>query len=235
MVYNCLSFIQRMLFPARCSLCARRGDHDLDICPGCLRDLPFVAHACRRCARPLPSGAAAPLCGKCLRSPPHFHRTTAVLRYTSPVDHLVQRLKFANDLSVARLLSALLAQRLATRRESLPGVIIPVPLHRSRLSRRGYNQALELARPLGRCLGIGVEPRCCRRVRATLTQSLLPASARKDNLRGAFQVVAPLPHTHVALLDDVMTTGHTLDELAATVLRAGARRVEAWVCARAGD
>ena len=112
--------------------------------------------------------------------------------------------------------------------------MIPVPLHRARLRERGFNQATELARRLDRTLGIRHEPRLCTRHRNTPPQSLLPATARRLNLRNAFSVRGTLPAAHVAIIDDVMTSGHTSDELARTLKRAGADYVEVWVIARAG-
>ena len=127
---------------------------------------------------------------------------------------------------------AVLAAALAPRVEPLPARLVPVPLHRNRLRRRGYNQAVELARPLGRALGLPVAPRLCRRQRPTPAQAELTGSDRRRNVRGAFAVAAPVPR-HVAIVDDVVTTGSTVGELARVLRRAGAERVEVWAVARA--
>jgi len=114
----------------------------------------------------------------------------------------------------------------------MPEIIIPVPLHRTRLRERGFNQALEIARPIARSLSIPVDYKSCERVRKTSAQSLLPAAERRKNIKGAFRVTRPIAARHVAILDDVMTTGHTVQELAATLRKAGVERIDVWVVAR---
>lgn len=157
-----------------------------------------------------------------------MHSTTAAFVYRWPVDGLLRRFKFHQDLAAGRLLSALMCERFASLER--PDVLVPVPLHRGRLGLRGYDQALELARPLGRALQLPCRPLLVR-ARHTAPQSELDAAARARNLRDAFEVRGPLP-AHVALVDDVMTTGATLRAAALTLRRAGVARVDAWVCAR---
>jgi ComF family protein len=142
----------------------------------------------------------------------------------------VQNLKFHQDLAAARLFGRLLADTLPPAKNQNT-LIVPVPLHRKRLVERGYNQALEIARPL-RQRGYRLEPRCVRRNTPTRAQSTLPQSQRRSNLRDAFSASLRLDGLHVILIDDVLTTGTTLDELATTLKRAGAQRVEAMVVAR---
>ena len=149
-----------------------------------------------------------------------------------PVDGWIQSLKFAQDLATARLLGELLASNMAPDSRTEPAVVLPVPLHRKRLAERGYNQALEIARSLRR-QGYRLYPSQCRRHRATSAQSDLPASARKGNVRNAFSTSGSLEGRRVLLIDDVMTTGATLNELAGTLKNAGAERVEARLIARA--
>lgn len=196
----------------------------------CRTGLSWSRNACVHCALPLPGveGVAAK-CGACLRlatSP--LHQTRAAFVYASPLDSLVRRFKFHQDLAAGHLLSSLMAE--AFQGTTLPLAIMPVPLHPSRLHQRGYDQALELARPLARQLQL---PVCdgLRRIRATAPQSELDADARRRNLKGAFVALPDLP-SHVALLDDVMTTGATLRAAAIALRRAGVNRVDAWVCAR---
>lgn len=178
-----------------------------------------------------PRPGAEPHCGDCQRRPPPLHAAQAALRYAAPVDRLLPRFKFHRDLAAGRLLAELMAARFATLPR--PDALLPVPLHHGRLRRRGYDQALELARPLARALDLPLLPGALRRVRATRPQSELDAAARARNLRGAFAVDAhaALPG-HVVLVDDVMTTGATLYAAARALRRAGVARVEAWVCAR---
>jgi ComF family protein len=234
MVYNCVRWLQTRLFPLHCRLCTAAVSSGYGLCTACREELPWLGTHCARCACPLPATRHDLPCGRCQRRPPAFDATTALFHYRPPVDHLIRRLKFSHELGLSPLLAGLLAQRLATRTAPLPGLLIPVPLHRTRLRERGFNQATELARCLGRTLGIAHDQRLCTRQRNTRPQSLLPATARRLNLRNAFAVTGALPAAHVAIIDDVMTSGHTGDELARTLKRCGAHYVELWVIARAG-
>lgn len=224
-----LQDVARLFWPPTCLLCGDPGAGGRDLCAACAAALPWNAVACPRCALPLALPAQA--CGACLRAPPPLAATRAAFVYAFPVDRLLPRLKFHQGLAAGRLLSQLAAEAFA--HAPRPDALVPVPLHRSRLRARGYDQALELARPLARALGVPLRDDLLRRVRATAPQSRLDAPARRRNLRGAFAVDTgtPLP-AHVALFDDVMTTGATLHAAADALRRAGVARVEAWVCAR---
>jgi ComF family protein len=220
--------------PVRCLVCTGPGEADLDLCAACRRALPENQHACPRCALPLPPLPLPGdgLCGHCLRQPSPLQATRATFVYAAPVDGLVLRYKFHQDLAAGRLLARLMARILATAES--PQALVPIPLHPRRLRQRGYDQALELARPLARTLRLPLHAGLLRRVRATLPQSELDADARRANLRDAFQARCHgTPPAHVALVDDVMTTGATLQAAALALRRAGVARVDAWVCARA--
>lgn len=214
--------------PPVCVLCGARAP-GLDLCAACRSDLPFQDRACLRCALPLDTGE---VCGRCLRQPPVFDGAVSVFNYAPPVDEMLQRLKFGRELIHARILGALMAEDLARRTVCLPQVVIPVPLHHRRLAGRGFNQALELARPIAARLGLPLDPYHCLRVRATGEQSRLGAGARRRNVQDAFRVRGGVVRD-VALVDDVMTTGHTVAAMAQALRRAGARRIVVWVCARA--
>jgi len=229
-LFRQLDRLHAWLLPWRCLLCGDAGAGGLDLCAACAAELPRNTSCCARCALPLPSPVA--LCGGCQRKPPPWDAAWAPFRYGWPLDRLEARYKFGRDLAAGRTLAELW-RRLpppATR----PGLILPVPLHRARLRQRGYNQALELARPLGRVLDVPVQHDRLLRLRATAAQTELDAAARRRNVRGAFVLRegAALP-AHVALLDDVMTTGATLAECARVLRRAGVERVEVWALARA--
>jgi ComF family protein len=177
---------------------------------------------------PLP----AALCGRCQRHPPPWQAAWAPFRYGWPLDRLEARFKFGHDLAAGRALVAL--WRGQPRPLALPEVVVPVPLHRARLRQRGYNQALELARPLARALGVPLRHDLLARTRSTAAQSELDAPTRRRNVRGAFVMCAEAPPpAHVAVLDDVMTTGATLAECARVLKRAGVARVDVWALARA--
>jgi len=145
---------------------------------------------------------------------------------------LVSAAKFRGRLNVARLLSECLLLSLRERMVPLPELLIPVPLHPRRLSERGYNQALEVARPLGRTLRVRLDTASCIRVQATAPQAGLEKEARKRNIRGAFQTIRPPSARHVALVDDVVTTGSTVSELTKVLKQAGVERVDVWAVAR---
>lgn len=228
-VYGWGGWLSGLLFPPTCLVCSEPGVAGRDACPACLASLPWLESACRRCALPLPAMETADvLCGACRQGASPLERVQAALLYDAPVDGLLRRFKFHHDLTAGRLLSQLMAERLAG--VDRPQALVPVPLHASRLRRRGYDQTLELARPLARRLGLLLVTGL-RRVRATAAQSELDAATRRRNLRNAFAVAGPLP-AHVALVDDVMTTGATLQAAARALRRAGVARVDAWVCAR---
>jgi len=222
--------VQEFLFPTLCALCGGYGQRGRELCRGCEADLPLIAVACSQCGAPLP---VAGRCGRCQRHPPAYARTVAIYHYRPPLDALVKRLKFNGDLHLARLLGELMAERLVAMNFTVPDVIVPVPLHVRRLRQRGFNQALELARPVAERLAIPLDRHHVIRSRATDPQSDLPAKLRSGNVKGAFAVAADFTAQRVAIVDDVMTTGHTVNELARTLRRTGATDICVWTCARA--
>lgn len=206
-----------------CLLCGARSHAGL-LCPACAAELPRLsAPGCPRCALPTPGGA---VCGACLKRPPAFDRTEAALRYAFPVDVLVQRLKYGDQTVLAAYLAGLMAP------SARPDLVLAMPLHPRRLRERGYNQAALLAGHLARRLDLPFAAMACRRLRDTPPQVDLPVKARRRNIRGAFACTADLTGRHVALVDDVMTSGASLDELARTAKAAGAVEVSVWVLAR---
>ena len=220
-----LKTIGRLLFGGSCFLC--RGEAEALLCRACDADLPRLgANLCPRCALASPAGA---VCGRCLTQPPAYDATQAALAYTFPADALVQSLKFRGELALAPFLGNLMLERISS---SDVDCLIPVPLSLPRLRSRGYNQALEIARHVARAARTPLAPELCERVRDTPAQMDLPLEERHKNVRGAFHCPSLVGGKTVAVLDDVMTTGATLDEIAATLKRAGAARVVNWVVAR---
>ena len=225
------------LWPARCLVCGERGRQWRDLCGACARSLPWNRHACLRCAMPLPlplppAAAAAVVCGDCLRHPPPLAQAHAAFVYARPLDRLLPRFKFHGDLAAGRLLAQLALDAFTAC--DRPDALLAIPLHRARLRARGYDQALELARPLARALRIPLRHDALFRLRATAPQSRLDAPQRRRNLRDAFSIAegAKALPAHVVLVDDVMTTGATLHAAAKTLRRAGVERIDAWICAR---
>ena len=228
----------RALLPAACAVCGMASPGLL--CDGCRQQF-LVDGAdglrCPCCANPLPVGVARQPCGRCLAEPPAFDATVVATDYAAPFDQLVLQLKFGGRLALAGLFAGLLRDAVLEQPHfALPELLCPVPLGRRRLAERGFNQALEIARPLASALGVGLYPALAVRVRETAPQSLQAPLERRLNLRHAF-VVAPaalllVRGCHVGLVDDVMTSGQTLDELAATFKRYGAVRVSNLVFAR---
>lgn len=228
--------LRHLLAPARCLLCqAPLGARHPDgfsgglLCDGCERDLPWNTLACPHCA--LPQSHAAP-CPKCQQRPPAFDAAWAAFRFVSPIRQSVLSLKYHAGFMQARLLGEAMAARLTLREAPLPELLLPVPLHASRLRSRGYNQARELTRLLASRLQLDCDIHALRRLRATTDQIGQTAANRRRNLRGAFSASPRLAGRHIALVDDVMTTGSTLAELARTCRKAGASRIEVWVAAR---
>jgi len=215
-------FLANLFFGGSCFVC--RGSARRLLCAACEAELPRLAGAlCPRCALPSPSGA---VCGRCLAEPPGYDATTAIFAYEFPADALVHALKFRGELALAGFLGKVLLDQI---REKGVDRVIPVPLSTKRLRERGYNQAVEIARHV---LPGKLDVELCVREQDSTPQMQLPWDERQRNVRGAFRCRRPLVGATVAVVDDVMTTGATLDELARTLKRAGATRVVNWVVAR---
>ena len=210
-----------------CLLCAAVSERDI-LCRACAAELPRLPQErCPRCALPTPNGE---ICGRCLANPPHYDRTQCAFAYDFPLDRLVQSLKYSHRLALAGFLGHQLAILAANVEADL---IIPMPLHAKRLRERGFNQALELARPVARATGLPIDATGCQRIRHTPAQAALPWRERVKNIRGAFHCSTDFSGKRLLLVDDVMTTGASIDECARTLKLHGAARVSALVVARA--
>lgn len=212
-----------------CLLCGISSGSDI-LCPDCARDLPRLpGPSCPRCALPTPAGE---LCGHCLSHAPHYDATLAAFRYGFPVDKLIHAFKYGHRLALAPYLGRHLARLAEVRLAGAVDLIVPLPLHIERLRERGFNQALELARPVGAALNLPVDAGCCSRVRHTPAQADLPWGKREKNIRAAFHCPEDLTGKRVILVDDVMTTGASLNECARTLKLHGAAEVTLLVVAR---
>lgn len=223
----------RRLAPAgQCEVCRSWSDEAL--CDECIACYAAPLPRCERCGLAL--ATAQTVCGECLRDPPPFQACVCALDYAFPWDALIARFKFNGQVELAQVLVSRLHHAVQQSRHTLPELLVPVPLSTARLAQRGYNQAWQLARQLAHRLSIAASPALLQRPVDTAHQADLPLRERRRNLIGAFYVDPGLrtriQHRHVALLDDVMTSGSTLREATGTLLRAGARRVDVWVLAR---
>ena len=236
-VYRLLDRVAAGWLPSRCLLCGGAGAvRAHDMCGACEADLPWIEVACPRCGLPLDAGAA-PVedCGQCRARPQPYRRCHAALHYEFPAGELVAALKYQGALAHARVLGTLLADSVA--RHAVHGdvdVVVPLPLHTSRLMERGFNQSLEIARFTADRLDIVVDGRALERLRATTPQVGLTRAERAANVRKAFAAHrSRVAGRHVALLDDVVTTGATSAAAADALLAAGAVTVDVWCVARA--
>jgi ComF family protein len=211
--------------PQDCLLCGATSGEML-LCPDCRNELPRLpADRCPVCADLSPGGAT---CGACLSTPPHFDATNAIFRYGFPIDKLIHTFKYQSRTTTADFLAGAMLN--GPRPEG--DLIVPLPLFPARLAERGFNQSVEIARPLARNLRLRMELDGCIRSRNTAPQAMLPWKERRKNIRHAFECNVDLTGKSVIVVDDVMTTGATLDEFARTLKAHGAVRVSNWVIAR---
>ncbi|ODT70681.1 MAG: phosphoribosyltransferase [Nitrosomonadales bacterium SCN 54-20] len=218
--------IVQSLFGRNCLLCGSAATEDL--CAPCRDSLPHISgHHCPVCALPMEE---THICGACLAHPPAFDRTLAAVNYAFPIDALLHSLKYRTNLALAPVLADLLLAQIDTA--VLPDFIVPMPLHAVRLRERGFNQAMEISRQISKKSDIPLLPTLCHRVRDTASQTGLPWKEREKNIRNAFDCEGNLDGKRIAIVDDVMTTGATLNELARVLRKCGAVHISAWVVAR---
>ena len=214
------------LLPQDCLLCGSPSGTSL-LCRGCTDELPRLpAERCPVCAETAPGGA---ICGACLTTRPQFDASFAALRYSFPADRLVHALKYQWRVAMADFF----AQTMLAGPRPAGDLMVPLPLHPKRLTERGFNQSVEIARPLARAMDLELNVDSCIRSRDTAPQASLPWKERRKNIRGAFECQIDLTGKSVIVVDDVMTTGATLDEFARTLKAHGATRVTNWVAVRA--
>jgi ComF family protein len=227
-----------LLLPPACLLCGQLlpTNHCTHaFCLDCTAAMsPLSPAHCRRCAQPFPSATSNHLCGTCLQRPPTFSSVHTAGLYKGSIKTAIHKLKYRNQLTLAKPLGEFLGKAIATAEDSfIPDIIVPVPLHQDRLRQRGYNQALEVARPLSRQLQIKLDTTLLQRVLKTPPQQGLTARERRSNLRNAFALTAQAPGLKILLVDDVMTTGETVRECCRMLLKGGVVEVQVAVIGRA--
>ncbi|MEH6576448.1 MAG: ComF family protein [Amphritea sp.] len=227
-VNSWLIFNQKKL----CILCDQRSHNELPICRDCQADLPWLRTKCQHCSLPLLKPTKDTLlCPNCLKRPPPFYRITAAFHYRFPVNQLIMRGKFNRQPAYLALLARLMIEKLDL--STPPDVLIPVPIHYARLRQREYNQAFLIAKIIAQQLCIKLDCKLIKKSRNTEQQADLDAKARRRNLRNSFSCLKKPPR-HVAIIDDVVTTGATATEITRVLRKAGCKRVEIWAIARTG-
>ena len=222
------------LYPSTCLSCEDEGHDEIDLCIRCYENLPWIKYVCKRCALPLEKADSA-VCGSCSKRKIYFDHSFAPLLYESFVRDSIHQFKFNSKLNHGKLLASLLTKQILQRKIAIPDILVPVPLHRNRIRKRGFNQALEITRLLNKQLNCIINFKDVRRVKSTHAQMDLPAAKRHKNVKGAFAMQSShssFKNKHVAIIDDVMTTGSTVNEVAKCLKKAEAKRVDVWCIAR---
>ncbi len=226
---NTYTKINRFMAGNLCVLCAKPS-LSVSLCAACLSDCLANKNACPICAK---AHASSKICGECLNQKQQPITTThALFQYHYPINRLIQQMKFKQAIHLAYFFGNLLGEWLVQEKIERPDCIIPVPLHPQRLRSRGYNQSVEIAKPLSKILGVTLDIHTCQRIRATPPQIELPPKKRKMNVKNAFSFARNTPYNHVLLVDDVITTGSTVKELAHTLQQANVKRVHVATIAR---
>lgn len=238
------------LFPSRCLLCQKtivlrseNNNHDnIEICQQCLTTLPYNGNCCDRCAVPLVTEGHGPVyCGRCIKKSPAFDYVYSPLCYENDVIRLVHQLKFNEKITFSRSLSEMMHKCWVSKTEEknsadvidILDCLMPVPLYKSRMRQRGFNQSIELSRVISKKLNVPIECNTVNRRRSTESQTGLNITQRRKNIKGAFEVVKKISAKDVLIIDDVMTTGSTVDELARVLKKEGVKRVGVLCLARA--
>lgn len=233
-----ISFLKKFatwLMPHSCVFCRNITDRSQDLCLSCLEHLPIIKQSCLSCANILPATHQNGMCGQCLKQKPPFDTTHALFHYQPPIPKLILDLKFHQALTHAKLLGELLAEKILFewyQNKALPSAIIPIPLHTDRLKERGFNQAIEIARPVAKALKRPLLLHDAVRIKSTVPQTTLSAKERKLNIKNAFLIKKSFENQHIAVIDDVITTGNTIYEFCYLLKKQGAAKISVWCCAR---
>ncbi len=227
MRYKLASITQRIRVPAICALCNQFHKGLFAVCDYCLQWIPRLGLSCQQCAIPLPDTRYL-LCGHCIKNPPHFDRTYIACPFEEPLRSLLHQFKYQNGLYLTPVLTHLMQQALPNTDAQC---LIPVPMHPKRLKQRGFNQAAVLAKHLAQKTGIPYQVNTCTKIKNTSPQASLDSQKRAKNLHNVFSA-KEMPFDHVLIIDDLLTTGATANELARTLKNAGVGQVDVWCGAR---
>ncbi|MGX8786064.1 ComF family protein [Legionella pneumophila] len=230
MLQKFLSITQNLRLPSICTLCNQLHKSQLAICSYCMEYMKQLGPSCQYCAYPL-SDDTYLVCGHCIKKRPLFDKAYIAYRFEEPLRSLIHQFKYHNGLYLASFLKQLLLNALP-QSAFKPDCLIPVPMHPKRLKRRGFNQSVILTKLLARQLNIPYDLYHCRKVINTASQANLDGEQRRKNLHHAFYV-SPVTYEHVMIVDDLLTTGSTANEMAYTLKKAGVKRVDICCCARA--
>lgn len=227
---NWSKLIQLLLYPPTCLICQQTTDHDLDLCPRCLADMPALETTCMVCGIALTINANT--CGRCLKKTPYYDKIITLYPYHALAKFLIHSLKFNKQYHCARVMGTLMARHF-DKLGHQPEALLSVPLHPKRLSERGFNQAELISHYVHKKLNVPLIEKHLHRVINTHDQASLSAVKRRKNIRNAFSYIGKTTPSFVAVIDDVVTTGSTANEVARTLKKAGVKRVEIWAFARA--
>jgi ComF family protein len=236
-----IQFIQSQFLPGECYLCQKSADISLSLCSSCITDLAENSCCCSLCATPLNSSAeglldnSPLLCGKCQKHKSSFDQVFSPFLYQQDMVKLIHQFKYHGKLFMGKTLAELFLQKYKRYHNAhSPELIIPVPLHLKRLKHRGFNQANEVALYLSKKMSIKLDNTLVERIKLTHTQRGLNLKQRKANLKGAFAKTGKrFTQKHIVLVDDVMTTGNTVNEMAKVLKQSGVKQVDVWTIARA--
>ncbi|WP_422386233.1 ComF family protein [Legionella sainthelensi] len=224
------SLTQSLRIYSICILCNQYHNNKMAVCSHCLELMPLLGPGCRYCAYPLPDTHFL-VCGNCIKQPPSFDRAFIKYTFEEPLRSLLHQFKYHEGLYLTSFLSYLIFKSLSNQAD-MPQCLIPVPMHSQRIKQRGFNQAAVLARSLAKKLQLPCNLFSCQKTLNTKPQAGLDEKQRRKNLRSAF-ITQKLPYQHVAIIDDLLTTGNTANELARTLKKSGVKQVDVWCCARA--
>lgn len=243
MLKQLLERLLDIIYPPRCALCLTSSQiankTAIELCEACQNNLKTVSTACFQCGIPLQQTQPEQLCGECLKKPPAYDQVISIYHYQQPLIWLIQQMKFHKKTRIAHLLAQLMSryieQSIADELISVPDAIIPVPLHHKRQHQRHFNQAEELSTVISKSLQKPIDMQYIERYLSSQQQSGLDAKQRKKNVKGIFKITnrKRKQYQHVVIIDDVMSTGSTVNEVAKVLKKSGIKKVDVWVLARA--